>query len=283
MTPAPITPNPRPKLTERFAPVLALALAAAALLAASAGAETFENGSLVVSLEGKATPRALPRDGTAPIAVTMSAGLSTSDGSQPPALSRVTVAINRFGKLSYRGLPTCPRERIDVATSAQALHRCRGALVGHGRLTAQVLSPQEAPFPAHGRVLAFNGRIGRRPVIFAQIYGKTRVEQADGGTAVVPTSYLLPISVRRTRGTFGIELTARLPYVSGDWGYVTGFALTLRRSYAFRGRPRAYLSAGCPAPAGFPRATFPFVRADYSFSDGRELNSTLVRTCRAKG
>lgn len=255
-------------------------------LAASAGAETFENGSLVVSLEGRATPRALPRDGAAPIAVTMSAGLSTLDGSQPPALRRVTVAINRFGKLSYRGLPICRRERIEVATSAQALRRCRAALVGSGHLSAQVLSPQEAPFPAHGRVLAFNGRIGRRPVIFAQIYGKTRVEQGGSNgtqTAVVPTSYLLPISVRRTRGTFGIELTARLPYVSEEWGYVTGFDLTLHRTYAFRGKRRAYLSAGCPAPAGFPRATFPFVRADYSFSDGRELDSTLVRTCRAKG
>ena len=263
--------------------VLVLVLAA---LAASAGAEVFETGSLVVTLEGKATPRALPRDGAAPIAVTMSADLSTLDGSQPPALSRVTVAINRFGRLDTRGLPTCRAERIEVATSAQALRRCRSALVGSGRLTAQVLSTDEAPFPAQGRVLAFNGRVRGRPVIFAQIYGETRVEQAGPSgthTAVVPTSYLLPISVRRTRGTFGIELSAKLPYAAPDWGYVTGFSLTLHRTYAFRGKRRAYLSAGCPAPAGFPRATFPFVRADYSFSDGRQLDSTLVRTCRAKG
>ncbi len=294
MNPAPTSPNPRAKLTERrtalrvVGSVLALVLAlAVTALVASAGAEVFENGSLVVTLEGKATPRALPRDGAAPIAVTMSAGLSTLDGSPPPALRRVSVAINRFGRLETRGLPTCRAERIEVATSAQALRRCRSALVGGGRLTAQVLSPDEAPFPARGRVLAFNGRVGGRPVIFAQIYGETRVEQASPGggttTAVVPTSYLLPISVRRTRGTFGIELTARLPYVAADWGYVTGFDLTLHRTYAFRGKRRAYLSAGCPAPPGFPRATFPFVRADYSFSDGRQLNSTLVRTCRAKG
>jgi hypothetical protein len=63
---------------------------------------------------------------------------------------------------------------------------------------------------------------------------------------------------------------------------VTSFSLHLRRIYEFGGRRRSYLSAGCPAPEGFPGATFPLVRASYSFDGGIRLSSVLVRTCHAR-
>ena len=54
----------------------------------------------------------------------------------------------------------------------------------------------------------------------------------------------------------------------------------LRRSaIELRGKPRSYLSAGCPAPVGFPGAVFPLARASFGFADGRVLSATMQRSC----
>ena len=56
--------------------------------------------------------------------------------------------------------------------------------------------------------------------------------------------------------------------------------MDLHRDFTYRGRPRSYLSAACPAPPGFPGAPFPFARAAITFADGPTLTSTLTRSCR---
>jgi hypothetical protein len=60
------------------------------------------------------------------------------------------------------------------------------------------------------------------------------------------------------------------------------FSLDLHRELTYRGRRHSYLSASCPAPAGFPGATFTFARASLGFADGRTLATTLVRDCRLR-
>jgi hypothetical protein len=45
----------------------------------------------------------------------------------------------------------------------------------------------------------------------------------------------------------------------------------------------SYLSAGCPAPKGFPGAVFPFAKASFAFAKQPSLNSTLTRSCGAEG
>ena len=50
-----------------------------------------------------------------------------------------------------------------------------------------------------------------------------------------------------------------------------------------RGEPApSYLSAGCPAPKGFPGATFPFAKASFAFAGKQALTSTLTRSCGAR-
>lgn len=251
--------------------VLALVLIGAGAVIAQA--EVVQKGHLRVSFAGKFSPQALPRKGAAPISVAIGGRISTTDGKAPPQLRRITIAINRNGRLDPSGLPSCSLRAIQPSTNDGALAACRRSLVGEGSFSANVELPQQAPFPSRGKVLAFAGRENGKPVILAHVYG----------TDPVPTSYTLPFEIRRSPGTFGTILTASLPQVTSDWGYVTGISLRLDRRFGGRGERRSYLSAGCPAPPGFPGTTFPLARASFAFAHGRTFTSVLTRACRATG
>jgi len=93
----------------------------------------------------------------------------------------------------------------------------------------------------------------------------------------------LAFLIRGVHGTYGTVLEASLPQATGDWGFVTGLRMNLRRTFDYRGKGRSYLSAGCPAPAGFPSAVFPLARTTFDFAGGPTLISILSRTCKAKG
>ena len=113
---------------------------------------------------------------------------------------------------------------------------------------------------------AFNGRWHGHPAILAHVYG----------TEPLPVSYTIPFELLTQRGTFGTLLRASLPEVTGDSGYITGLSLTFGRGP----RARGYVSAGCPLPPGLRIAAFPFARVDFSFSGGRKIGSTLIRSCK---
>ena len=142
-------------------------------------------------------------------------------------------------------------------------------MVGKGRFRANVVLPEQSPFPSRGEVVAFNGIFHGRHVIFAHVYG----------TAPLPQSNVLVFELGRTSGQYRTTLTAELPQVAADWGYVSGVSLSLERQFEYKGRTRSYLSAGCPAPAGFPGTVFPFAKASFGFEDGRILSSTMTRSC----
>jgi hypothetical protein len=242
-------------------------------LASLAAAEVKQQGNLRVSFSGKLTPHTLPRSGRAPVEVSVGAKIAATNGKTPPQLRQISIAINRNGQLAPTGLPLCPLERIQPSTTADALAACRSSLVGEGSFSAKVLLPQQAPFPSQGKVFAFNGRLRGKPAILAHVYG----------TQPVPTSYTIPFTVSTAKGTFGTVLSASLPNVTSDWGYVTGLQIALGRTFSFHGKRRSYLSAGCPALKGFPGASFPFAKASFGFGGEQTLSSTLTRSCGARG
>jgi hypothetical protein len=249
---------------------LAALLLALALPVAGSG-EIVERGHLRVAFEGKLSPRALPRTGSVPVGVEVGGKISTADGRVPPRLLRVSIAVNRFGRFNTGALPTCRIEQIQPATTAGALEACRRSLVGEGSFSARVLLPTQSPFPSAGKVYAFNGTFEGRPAILAHVYG----------TRPAPTSYTLPLRIGRiSRGEFGTLLSASLPEVTSEWGYVTGIELKLGRGFS-GDSGRGFVSARCPAPEGFPQTVYPLARATFSFAGGLALRSTLNRSCRA--
>ena len=255
--------------------------ARASVLAGSPDADAMRGGAsapvierrrgVQVRFDGTLTPHVLPRHGTAPVGIVIETSITAMKEGDPPQLRRITVEINRHGHFTSTGLPTCRVDQIQPSTSENALAACRGALVGEGRFSANVKLPQQSPFPSAGKVLAFNGRVDGHSAILAHIYG----------TQPVPTSIVLPFLVRGGHGIYGTTLEASLPQATGNWGYVTGLRINLRRHFNYRGKPRSFLSAGCPAPPGFPSASFALTRTKFSFAGGLTFQPVLNRTCKA--
>lgn len=226
-----------------------------------------------VSVQASIKPSNLPRTGSAPVAVSFAGNIGATSPSGPPQLKKISIAINRHGRLDTRGLPRCRLGHIDPSTTREAVAACGSSLIGEGTFSANVKLPEQSPFPSDGKILAFNGRLRGHPAVLAHIYGKQPV----------PTSIVLPFSITSTPGTFGTLLSADLPDVTGDWGYVTGLSMTLKRQFSVRGKKRSYVSAGCPAPEGFRQVIFPLARTSFSFAGGITLTSTLTRSCRVRG
>jgi hypothetical protein len=235
-----------------------------------ASAEVVQKGGVRIAVSAQLSPGELPRRGTAPVAISLTGRIRPTTTEALPQLEAITIGINSHGRLRSRGLPLCRMDEIDPSTTAGALAACRPSLIGKGHFSADVRLPEQSPFPSKGRLVAFNARYRGLPAILAHIYG----------TDPVPTSYVLPFLIRTSKGSYGTVLEAVLPKVTGDWGFVTGIAMTLERSYKLNGKRVSYLSAGCPAPAGFSRAVFPLASTRFTFANGLALSSVIVRSCR---
>jgi hypothetical protein len=252
---------------------LGAAVALFLALALPARAELVEHGGLFVNFKGGLEPTELPRTSRAPIGVSVVGVVKTLSGERPPALRRIVIALNRGGVLDAQGLPRCRRDQIKAASASDALAACRDALVGTGSYLARTAFPEQGAFPSNGKILAFNAVVDGHQAILAHVYG----------TDPVPITRIIVFDITRTGGTYGTVLSGELPVSVNRYGYVKRIGLSLFRRYSYRGHPRSYLSAACPAPAGFPAAVFPFARASMSFADGRTLSSTLTRSCRVRG
>jgi len=246
-----------------------LALASAAL----AGAATIQEGGLRITVLSQLIPYKLPRAKPAPIAVFVAGHLESSTGGIPPQLRRLTVDVNRHGLLQSRGLPVCRIPQVQPASTQRALQSCGDAIIGSGRFWANIVLPDQGAYPTQGRLLIFNGRKGRRPLLLAHIYT----------THPFATSFVIPFSIRHVhKGPYGTELSASLPQALGDWGYLDRIKLTLRRKYTYRSRQLSYFNAACPAGKGAQRAAFSLAYAEFSFAGRQSLGIAVNKTCGVK-
>jgi hypothetical protein len=169
-----------------FASILALMAAAVTV----AQAEVSQKGVVRVTFKGQIKPKTLPRTHEAPVTVSVSTHISTTEKVEPPELLRISLAINRNGQIDYKGLPQCHLNQIQPSNDVEALKACKSSLVGTGYFSANVILPEQSPFPSEGKIYAFNGYVLGHPVIFAHIYGKRPL----------PTSFVLPFVVRHSNG-----------------------------------------------------------------------------------
>ena len=250
------------------------ALMVSGLLVAGAGGETVRQGGLQVSFGGSVMPKVLPRTGTTPVSVAIRGGVRALAGGPPPSLRRIAIEVNRVGVLDRRGLSACPAGRLRASSTADALAACGPALVGEGRVGGVLVLPEQVPTEFGGRVVAFNGRMpDGSPAILAHLFAPRPA----------PIAFVLAFRIERGHGTFGTRLVATVPGQTRRTAHITSFSLRLHRVFHVGGERRSYLSAGCPAPAGFTSATFPLLRTSYAFVGEKTVSDTLVRTCRTGG
>jgi hypothetical protein len=241
---------------------------------AASASTVIQTEGLRVSVQGKLSPKKLPRMGAAPISVAVGWDISTADGSPPPKLKTLAIEINRNGRFENEGLPTCPPAKIQPAATSRALSNCRSALVGRGSFEANIaLKGQEGEsYAAKGQLLLFNGEAMGKPVLYGQIYA----------AHPFATSFLIPFEVRTAkRGEYGTELRAKLPASLRSWGDLTGIQMTLHRNYRYKGKARSFVSAGCPTPKGFGLGSFKLARTSFAFEGGKQVASVVSGECRA--
>jgi hypothetical protein len=233
-----------------------------------------QKGNLRVAVSGRMAPRRLPRDGVAPISVSVGGEISTTDRTLPPQLKTLRIELNRHGRIDSTGLPTCDYDRIQPGSSSRALAACRLALIGRGSFTANITLAGQEPYPTKGALLVFNGRKGGKPVLFGHIYSGSPFA----------TSFVIVFEIQKLRkGAYGTALNAPLPKAMDAWGRLTSLEMTLSRRYSHRGERRSFISAGCPAPKGFRSVPFPLARTSFAFEGGKKLSSTLTSTCSVRG
>jgi len=242
----------------------ATALALFAACVPLARGEVTQGGGVRVAVSGSLAPRQLPRRGTMPVAVSVAGQISPLGQGALPQLEAMQIQINKAGQLDFKGTPHCRINHINPSTNQEAMEACSASLIGEGTFEANVLLPEQSPFPSEGKLLAFNGTIGRKPAIFAHIYG----------TKPLPTSYVFAFKTKKKQGTFGTVLEASFPRATGEWGYITGISLKLNKRL---------VRAGCPAPQGFSKVAFPLAKTSFDFAGGLSLRSTIIRSCEAKG
>jgi hypothetical protein len=249
----------------------ALVLFVALGLAGAAQAEKQIEGNLIVTFDGGIKPRALPRSGTAPVAVAVDSSFATTDGADPPPqLRQISIGINKDGELFDRGLPTCQVRKIQPATISAARRICGGAIVGSGHVQVRVNLDNQPPFSFKGPMLVFHAkRAGGHRRLLAQVYGLKP-----------PSAFVLTFKILETQDTtFGTVIKTMLPSGARKWAYVTHFDMKLRRIYTYQGQKRSFISAGCAAPDGFTVIVYPFARANFGFAEGRHVTTTLIREC----
>jgi hypothetical protein len=253
------------------APTIIL-LAIAFLGAGPATAEQTGRPDVVISFDGKISPRQLPRHRPAPISLELSGTVRGTNGAPPPQLQRIELAFGARGGLDTNGLPTCPRARLRNATQRQALERCRGALVGHGVISAEVpLNPAD-PITARAGAFAFNARAGGRPAVWVHAY-----------SASPPVSFVLPFYMRRLpTGPYGILMRSPVRRTLGRWPRLRSFNVDLGRRYSAGGELHSYLSARCPLPPRFDVLSVPVARATYFFAPRPTLTQPILRRCRVR-
>jgi hypothetical protein len=254
--------------------LIPLLLTIACLLAAGlAQAEIEQKGNVRITFSGDFSPHRLPRNELAPVTIDVKGAIGTTDGTHPPAVRRIEIAINRHGRLSTQGLPACSSPLLQSTSTETALKRCRPALVGRGHFAANVEFPSADPVLATGTMLAFYGKSNGKQALLLHLYATTPVR----------ATFVLPLTIsNRGNELFGTILSAKIPTLAGGLGSVTQIDLRIGRNYTYRGQRRSFVSASCPAPAGFPGAVFSLARGSFYFADGKKIETTLARDCRVR-
>jgi hypothetical protein len=255
-------------MRKRLITTMALAAALAVAVAGIATAEKptiVQLGNLKLTLNGGFSPKKLPKSGKpAPITLNVSGKIQTVDGKHPPALKEVVVETDKNGSIDVKGLPTCTSGKLQAQDTSHAEAICKKAIIGDGITNVEVEFPEQAPFIAKSKLLAFNGGVkGGKTTILIHAYLSSPVS-----AAVVTTVKISKIK----NGRYGTKSVASVPKIAGGYGSVREFSLTFDRGY----KNTPFLFAKCPD--GHLNA-----KATSVFTDGSRLTGSFVRSCTPKG
>jgi hypothetical protein len=241
-------------------------MAVVALVAAvvsGASGDTVKAGNLEVSIDGGITPKKLPKKAPGPITLKVKGSIGTTDGTHVPALKTVNLQFDKHGSIYTKGLPTCNPSKLQSTLTAQAKKACGSALVGTGRVSAEIAFPEQAPFDASGPLLIFNGKPkGGNPTLVFHVYAHVPA----------PTTFVTQGVVKKIHGKYGTEAQIDIPTIVGGQGSLTSFETTVHRTWTYKGQKKSLLLASCPTGVLY-------AHGDFKFASGTTLSGNVTRPC----
>jgi hypothetical protein len=260
-------------MRKRLISILALGALAAVVVGGVAVAKKYpptvvKAGNLQLTLNGGFSPTALPKNKPAPITLNIEGKIATTDGTHIPALKEVIVETDKNGAINPKGVPVCTSGKLQAQDTQHAEAICKEAIIGTGITNVEVAFPEQTPFIAKSKLLAFNGGTsGGKTTIYIHAYLSSPVS-----AAVVTTVKISKVH----NGRFGLKSIATIPKIAGGSGSVKEFRLTFHRDFVYQGKKQSYFLAKCPD--GHLNA-----HATSVFADGTKLIGDFVRSCTPKG
>jgi hypothetical protein len=247
---------------------LGLCLAALAALGVSAaGGEIVHEGNLIISIEGGITPTKLPRKTPAPITLKLKGSVKTADGTHVPALKTLALQFDKAGHIYTKGLATCKTGQLQSTLTAQARKVCGDALVGSGKVSAEIAFPEQAPFPASGPLLIFNGAPkGGKPVLIFHVHANVPA----------PTTFVTTAVISPAHGKYGTSTLVEIPTITGGQGSLTSFEATIGKTWTYKGKKQSLLLASCPTGRLI-------AHGEFTFADHTEISGNVERPCTPTG
>jgi hypothetical protein len=248
---------------------VAIALLAALAVGGSASALHLQVGKLLVNANAKVEPSGLPAKRSAPVEVTSTVRVSTTDGSAPAGLRKLVLQFDKHGSIDPSAFPRCTAAKLREKTSDAARAACPKAIVGEGIARAVVAFPNQAPFTISSPLIFFNAPpTGGKPTLIAHAY-----EQVPE-----PKALLVPLVVERIqKGRYGYQVSAEMPEIAAGFGAATLSKATIGATTKRGGKTVGFVNAHCE---GGRLQVFGIVY----FGGGEGFtNGTLVQPCHVEG
>ncbi len=250
-------------VTTALSACLALFALGALLIANLAQADTVRIGNLTITIDGQITPKKLSKTVPTPIALDLSGDLETTDGSHPPVLKTLDLEFDKHGQLNTKGLATCTTAKLQSTLTAQAKAACKDALVGEGKVSAEIAFPEQAPFNASGPLLIFNGAPkGGKQVLIFHVYAHVPA----------PTTFVTTATISKQGGKYGTEAVVAIPTIVSGQGSLTSFQAHIQKTWSAQGKKQSLLLATCPSGTLY-------AHGEFTFTDGTKAAGDVVRPC----
>jgi hypothetical protein len=251
----------------KVAQVGILALALAALAAASAGGDgaLVEVNGLVLRADGGFQPQTLPRRHFMPIDFQGHVDITAKDGGRPSPLQQALIEFDRDGRLDVTGLPSCAPDAVAAVSTEEARQTCRGAIVGTGHIAALVALPS-GTVEASSALTIFNG---------PRSEGNPTVILHARFTVPATQTYAIVVPIERRAGAFRYRVRIDLPPLAGGLGALTHIDVKIGRRYRAGGKVRSYVSARCSDNVLQTHGRF-------SFEDGTVISGQVEKFCASR-
>lgn len=225
------------------------------MLAAGGSALAVETqpGEVEAKFDARFKPTRLSRSEPTPLSPWVSMRFKPSEYSRVPALEEFEIEEDRHLRLNLNGVPVCSPGNVDEPPMKQ---RCEDAVIGKGKMVANVFFPEVTIPSLHSEVIVYNAglRNGVRTLLMEAFI-----------TVPTPNTIVTVVKVKHSDlGRYGLKLVGSVPKIAGGTGSIESLAWRFHKDT---------FSATCPADRQLD------TRFTTTFVDGTFLGGTVARPC----